>query len=130
MEIYKFLYPHFNPLLLATPIRQHELSELTQTCTLLRRALEHAERRNSPGYQRTVNQEQLHSALKAIRYLETVLQGMEEGHKGDTVGNLEDLARERSTLPGWKSWATILLEQLKSDETPEIIKKAANGSSK
>lgn len=127
MEIYKFLYPHLNPLLLATPIRQYELSELSQTCTLLRRSLEHAERRNIPAFQRTVKQDQLQSALKTIRYLETLLQSMEESHKGDSVGNLEDLARERSMLPGWKSWSSLLLEQLKAEESSPQDKKVVNG---
>ncbi len=113
MEVYKFFYPHFNPLHFSTPLRQQELGELSQSAVLLRRALEFAVHRNSGLERRRVSQEQLESALKALRYIERILLSVEDAHPGDSDQDLEQLASERKELPGWKSWASILESELK-----------------
>ena len=113
MEVYKFFYPHFNPLHFSTPLRQQELGELAQSAVLLRRALEFAVHRNSGFERRRVSQEQLESALKALRYIERILLSVEDAHPGDSDQDLEQLASERKEMPGWKSWASILESELK-----------------
>lgn len=113
MEIYKFFYPHFNPLLSGTPLRQQELSELSQSTALLRRAIEQAEKRNAPSGLRVINHDQLQSALKALKYAEATLENLEQAHPGDSLSTLEAVARERTDMPGWRSWASLFFEQLR-----------------
>jgi hypothetical protein len=113
VEVYKYFYPHFNPLHFNTPLRQQELAELAQSAVLLRRAVEFASHRNARIERRRVNQEQLESALKALRYVERVLLSVEDAHPGDSDQDLDALAKERKDLPGWKSWASIVEADLK-----------------
>ena len=112
VEIFKFFYPHFNPLLRSIPPRQQELSELEQVASLLRKALEKMQQRALLKSNTPLPSDLFSSAVKAARFVENAVSGLVTTHPGDTDGALYDLVQERSTLPGWKSWSSLLREQL------------------
>jgi hypothetical protein len=53
--------------------------------------------------------------IKAIRFVRQSLQTLYDAHPGDEQTVLLDLINERSELAGWEHWASLLREQLASD---------------
>lgn len=106
-------------MLQTTPLRQQELCELVQAASLLKKALEKAQLRASRGGVRTISPDSIQGLIKAMKFVENGIQTLFEAHGGDSQGALFDLVQERADLPGWKSWASLLKEQLLATEPPE-----------
>jgi hypothetical protein len=104
MDIYRFFHPHHNPRLVNTALRYTELSELLQAATELRKALERAQQRTSRRTRPPILAEHFSDVIKAGRFIEASLQTLCEVHPGDTEGELQELAGERSSCSGWEAW--------------------------
>ena len=104
MDIYRFFHPHHNPRLVNTALRYTELSELLQAAVELRKALERAQQRTSRQAIPPILSEHFTDIIKAERFIEESLQTLCEVHPGDSEGELQRLATERSSSSGWEAW--------------------------
>jgi hypothetical protein len=104
MDIYRFFHPHHNPRLVNTALRYTELSELLQAAVELRKALERAQQRTSRQPIPPILSEHFADIIKAERFIEESLQTLCEVHPGDSEGELQGLASERSSSSGWEAW--------------------------
>lgn len=116
MDIYRFFHPHHNPRLHKTPLRQQELSELEQAASELRKAIERAQTRTARKSSGPILPEHFNDILKAIRFVESSLQTLCDAHPGDSRSVLVDLINERSGLSGWETWASLIMEQLETED--------------
>jgi hypothetical protein len=114
MDIYRFFHPHHNPRLNRTKLRQQELSELEQSASELRKALERAQQRAEKKPVAPIMPEHFTDLIKAVKFIEASLQTLVDVHPGDTEQDLTDLINERSGFSGWENWTSLLSEHLDS----------------
>jgi hypothetical protein len=104
MDIYRFFHPHHNPRLVNTALRYTELSELLQAAVELRKALERAQQRTTRQAIPPILSEYFTDIIKVERYMEKSLQIFCEMLPGDSEGELQRVASERSFSSCWVAW--------------------------
>ena len=112
MDIYRFFHPHHNPRLFSTPLRQHELCELLQAASELRKAIDRAQQRSERAPSPPILPQHFTDSLKALRFVEHSLETLIDAHPGEAVQELTNLIAERANFPGWEQWLTLVTEQL------------------
>jgi len=88
---------------------------MEQAAAELRKSLERAQNRTSRNPRAPILPQHFTDLIKAARFLEASLQTLCDAHPGDTRRVLVELIHERSGLPGWDNWVSLLREQLTSD---------------
>ncbi len=127
MDIYRFFHPHHNPHLHSTPLRLQELLELEQAAAELRKALGRAQRRTRRKAAGRILPGHFDDVIRAMSFVESSLQTLADAHDGDSLEDLQTLAKERERFRGWETWVSLLRQQLGAgDERLEKILESKN----
>lgn len=112
MDIYRFFHPHHNPRLHSTPLRQQEISELEQAAGELLKAIERAQQRTKRRAIPPIFPEHFTDILKALRFVVTSLQTLNDAHPGDSEEAVNEMIHEREGMSGWEQWINLVSEQV------------------
>ena len=128
MDLFRYFKPHHNPKLHDIPPRSQEFFELLQAAKEFSLAVQRAQVRiessskiRQNGIMKIVDHDtnekiknQLGNCVLSLNFIESALSHIIEKIPPDSLGDLEDLIKEREGLVGWENWVMLLKESLSS----------------